>query len=160
MPIQGYIFRYENDIYSPPFWKWYFFPLSRHIIFWLPSWPFCLNSTLFCIYFTFLVPLFSFSFPLIPFSFPILPFSFTFYPFFSSPYHIFSPYDMAEYPRGGIFQYIDPCAYQHRSVETLAAPPIYVHTYISIQLLRVAAKYSICVVDRARACDVTARSPN
>ncbi len=75
----------------PPFWKWYFFPLSRHVVFRLLSWPFFLNSSLFCICFTLLLPLFSFSFPFLPFSFPFLPFSFTFSPFFSLPFHIFSP---------------------------------------------------------------------
>ncbi len=74
-----------------------FFPLSRHIVFWLPSWPFCLNSSLFCIYFTLLLPLFSFSFPVLPFSFhssfffPLSSFSFTISPFFSLPFHNFSP---------------------------------------------------------------------
>jgi hypothetical protein len=65
-----------------------FFHLSRQVIFRLPSWPFCLNSSLFCIYFTlFLTPFL----PLFSFSFPFLPFSVTFSPFFSSPFHIFSP---------------------------------------------------------------------
>ncbi len=91
----------------PPFWKWYFFPLSRHVIFWLPLRPFCLNSSLFCIYFTlFLIffPLSSFFFPLLPFSFLFLLFSFTFFLFFSSPFHIFSPNDIGWYfplPQGG-----------------------------------------------------------
>ncbi len=75
----------------PPLWKWYFFPLSRHVVFRLPSWSFCLTFSLFCIYFTLLLPLFSFYFPFLSFSFLFLPFSFTFSPFFSSPFHIFSP---------------------------------------------------------------------
>ncbi len=53
------IFRSENDIYSPSSpSEIIFFPLSRYVIFWLLSWPFCLNSSLFCIYFTILFPFF------------------------------------------------------------------------------------------------------
>ncbi len=82
---QGSIFRSENDIYSPPpSENDIFSPLATHCFFLLPSWPFCLNSSLFCNYFTRLLPLFSFSFP-------FLPFSFTYSPLFSSPFHIFSP---------------------------------------------------------------------
>ncbi len=84
----------QKTIFIPPpptFWKLYFIPLSQHIVFRLPSWPFCFNSSLFCIYFTLLLPLFSFSFHFPPFSVPFLPFSFIFSPFFSSPFHIFSP---------------------------------------------------------------------
>jgi hypothetical protein len=40
-----------------------FFSLSLHIVFRLPSWPFCLSSSLFSHYLTLLLPLFSFSFP-------------------------------------------------------------------------------------------------
>jgi hypothetical protein len=88
---QGSLFRSENDIYPPPLLKMIFFPFLLHIVFPLPSWPFCLNSSLFCNYFFLLLPLFSFSFPFLPFSFFFLPFSFTCSPFFSSPFHIFSP---------------------------------------------------------------------
>ncbi len=72
-------------IFIPPFLKMIFFHSLAICHFRLPSWPFCLNSSLFCIYFTLLLPLFSFFF--------------TFSPFFSSPSHI--------------FQYIDPCKYMH-----------------------------------------------
>jgi hypothetical protein len=87
---QGSIFRSENDIYSPLLLKMIFFPLSRHVIFKLPSWPFCLNSSLFCNYFTF-TSRFLIFFPHSSFSFPFLPFSFTFSPLVSSLFHIFSP---------------------------------------------------------------------
>jgi hypothetical protein len=56
----------------PPLLKMLFVPLSKHVIFRLPSWPFCLNSSLCCIYFILLLPIFSFSFPFLPF----FPFSF------------------------------------------------------------------------------------
>ncbi len=54
---QGSIFRSENDIYPPPSEN-DIFPLSWHVVFRLPSWPFRLNSSLFCNYFTLLLPLF------------------------------------------------------------------------------------------------------
>jgi hypothetical protein len=44
-----------KTIFIPPFWKWYFFPLSRYVAF-DPSWLFCLNSSLFGYYFTILLP--------------------------------------------------------------------------------------------------------
>ncbi len=117
IPTGVYISVQKLYLSPPPFWKWYFFPLSRHIIFGLPLWLFCLNSSLFCIYFTLLLPLSSFSFPFLPFSFPFLPFSCTFSPFFSSPFHIFPPNDIGWYsppPGGRIFQYIDPCIPMYR----------------------------------------------
>ncbi len=97
---QGSIFRSENDIYSPPLMKMIFFPLLGHVVFRLPSWPFCLNSSLFCNYFTLLVPLFSFLSPFFLF--------FYIYPFFSLPFHIFSPkWHWLTFPpppgRGGYF---------------------------------------------------------
>ncbi len=108
-----YISVRKQYLFPPPFWKLYFFPLSRHVVFWLPSLPFCLNSSLLCNYFTLLLPLLSFSFPFLPFSSPFLPFSFTFSPFFFSPFHIFSPkWHRLIFPPppggggGGIFQYI------------------------------------------------------
>jgi hypothetical protein len=82
---QGSIFRSENVIYSPPL-KMKFFPLLRHIVFWLPSWPFCLDSSLFCNYFTLLLPSFSFSFPFLPFSLHFPPFSLHLFIFFISNY--------------------------------------------------------------------------
>ncbi len=114
--LQGSIFRSENVIYSPPLLKMIFFPLLWHVVFWLPLWPFCPNSSLFCNYFTLLLPLFSFSFPIffsfpffpfyfpfLPFSFPFLPFSFTFSPFSLRLFIFFPPNDISWYPppRGG-----------------------------------------------------------
>jgi hypothetical protein len=93
VPTGVYIFRSENYIYSPPplLKMFFFFPLSQHIVLRLPSWPFCLNSSLFCNHFTLLFPLYSFPFPFLPFSFPFLPFSFTFSSFFLFAFSYFSP---------------------------------------------------------------------
>ncbi len=131
--LQGSIFRSENDIYFPPLLKLYFSPFSRHVVFRLPSWPFCFNCSLFCIYFTLLLPLFSFSFPFLTFFFPLSyfflsPSSFFLSPFFLflSPFFLFllhflpfslglfiffPPNDIGLYPPPGrdIFQYIHPC---------------------------------------------------
>ncbi len=79
-----------------PLLKILFFPLSKHIIFRLPSWPFCLNSSLCCIYFILLLPLSHFLSPF--FLFSLFPFSFTFSPFFSPPYYIFSQMTSADIP--------------------------------------------------------------
>ncbi len=82
-----------------------FFPLSQHVVFRLPFWPFCLNSSIFCIYLTLLLPLFSFSFPFLPYSSPFLPFSFTFSPFLFFAFSYFFPLmtsaDIRPSPRGG-----------------------------------------------------------
>ncbi len=103
-----YISVRKQYVSPPPLWKWYFFPLLGHIVFWLPSWPFCLNSSLFCNYFTLLLPLFSFLSPFFLFLLHFPPFSLHLFNFFFPRWHrlIFFPS-----PRGGggIFQYIDPC---------------------------------------------------
>jgi hypothetical protein len=103
-PPQGSIFRFENDIYSPsPSWKWYFFPLSRFVVYRLPLWLFCLNSSLFCIYFTLLLPLFSFSFPFFLFIFPFFLFLLHFPHFSLHLFIFFPPNDIGWYfpPQGG-----------------------------------------------------------
>ncbi len=64
---QGSIFWSENNFYSLPLLKMIFVPLLQHVVFRLPFWPFCPNSSPFCIYFTLLLPLSSFSFPFLPF---------------------------------------------------------------------------------------------
>ncbi len=99
-PAGVYISVQKRYLSPPPLLKMIFFPLSRHIVFQLPSRLFCLNSSLFYNFFTRLLPLFSFSFPFLNFSFPFLPFSFpfllfsfTFSPFFSSLFHILSRND-------------------------------------------------------------------
>ncbi len=94
---QGSIFRSENDIYPPPLLKIIFFLLSLHVIFRLPSWPFCLNSTLFCNYFTLLLPLSHFLSPFFLFLLHFPPFSLRLFIFFP-------PNDIGWYfppPRGG-----------------------------------------------------------
>ncbi len=113
--VRGLYFGPKTIFIPPPLWKWYFFLLSRHVVFRLPLWSFCLTFSLFCNYFTLLLPLFPFSFPFLSFSFLFLPFSFTFSLFFSSPFQFFSPkwhwrYFTPPPPggRGGIFQNIDP----------------------------------------------------
>ncbi len=86
---QGSIFRSENNIYSPtPFWQWYFFPLSRHVVF------FYSHYSLFALilsYFAFILPFyFPFSHFLSPFFlFLSLPFSFTLLPISLSPFFLF-----------------------------------------------------------------------
>ncbi len=110
---QGSIFWSENDIYSPPpCWKIIFFPLSRHVVFWLVSWPFCLIYSLFCIYLSFHFPLSlflslsSFFFPIPSFSnFPLFLFLFSY--FFRRWYRLITPPP----PGGCIFNilYVDPC---------------------------------------------------
>ncbi len=98
-----YILVQKPYLPPPPFWKWYFFPLSRHVVFRLLLWPFCLNCSLFCINFTVFLPLWSFS-PLLPFSFPFLSFSFTFSSFSLLLFIFFPPNDIGWYfppPRGG-----------------------------------------------------------
>ncbi len=108
-PYQGSIIRSKNIIYFPPFLKLIFFPLSRHIIFLLPKWPFCLNSSLF---FALILSFYFFlriSFSFLPF--PFLPFLLHFPPF-SLPLFIFFPQMTLAHifpPGGDIFQYIDPC---------------------------------------------------
>ncbi len=95
---QGSIFWSENDIYPPPlFWKLYSYPLLGHIIFWLLSWLFCLNSSLFCIYFTLLLP------PPSHFLSPFLFFLLHFSPFSLCLFIFFPPYDIGWYfsPLGG-----------------------------------------------------------
>ncbi len=110
---QGSIFWSENDIYPPPLLKMIFFPLSWHVVFWLPSWSFCLIFGLFCIYFTLLLPLFSFSFPFIFLSsFFLLHFPLFSLRLFISP----PPNDIGRYSPplggggGGVFSNIDPCS--------------------------------------------------
>jgi energy-coupling factor transporter transmembrane protein EcfT len=73
----------------PPLLKIIFFPLSRHVIFRLPLWPFCLNSSLFCICYTLSLPLSHFLPPFFLFC-PFFLFLLHFPPF-SLPFHIFSP---------------------------------------------------------------------
>ncbi len=108
---RGLYFGLKTKFIPPSFLKWYFFPLSRHVVFPLPSWPFFLNSSLFCIYFTLLLPLFSFPFPFLLFSFPFLPFSFTFSPFFLFTFSYFfpqmTPADIPP-PRGRYFPIYGP----------------------------------------------------
>jgi hypothetical protein len=53
--------------------KMIFFPLSRHVVFRLPSWPFCLNSSLFCIFLNPFTSLFLTFFSLSSFFFYIFP---------------------------------------------------------------------------------------
>ncbi len=100
-----YISVWKRYLSPPPLRKMIFFPLSPHVVFWLPSWPFCLNSSLFWNYFTLLLPLFSFSFPFLPFSLTFSPFSY-FFPQIKS----------ADIPPrgGGIFQYIGPCVHMFK----------------------------------------------
>ncbi len=88
-----------------------FFPVSRHIVFRLQSWPFCLNSFLFCNYFTLLLLLSHFLSPFFLFLSPFFLFLLRFSPFFSSPFHILSPkwHRLIILPGGGIFQYRGPC---------------------------------------------------
>ncbi len=99
----------------PPCLKMIFFPLSRHIVFRLPSWPFCLNSSLFCNYFTPLTSPFLLFFPLSSFLFSLSSIFFYIFPPFSLHLFIFCPpNDIGWYfplPGGGgsIFQYIAPC---------------------------------------------------
>ncbi len=82
--IRGLYFGPKMIFIPPPFWKLYFLPLSQHVFLGLPSWPFCLNSSLFCNYFTPLFPFFSFLSPF--FLFFLLHF-----PLFSLRLFIFSP---------------------------------------------------------------------
>jgi hypothetical protein len=84
----------------PPPSKNDIFPLSRQIIFWLLSYPFCLNSS----HLAFILPFyftFSLSIPLFPFSFHTF-FSYIFLPFSLSFVLFFSLNDVSWYsPRGG-----------------------------------------------------------
>ncbi len=95
-----FFFIFKNSIYPPPIRKFYFLPLSRHIVFWVLSCTFCLNSSiysfLFCISFSPFLYFPFYLFPFFPFP-PFLPFSLTFSPFFSSPFHIF-PNDIGWFP--------------------------------------------------------------
>ncbi len=109
-PIQGSIFRSENDIYSPPLLKMIFFPLSRHVVFRLPSWPFFLNFfPILHLFYPFTSPFLIF-FPLSSFFFSLSSFFFYIFPLFSSPFHIFSPkwHRLIFFPPpgGGVFSII------------------------------------------------------
>ncbi len=107
---RGLYFGPKTIFIPPPFWKWYFFPLSRHVVFRLPSWPFCLNSSLFCNYFTLLLPLFSFSFPFLPFLSLFYLLLLHFPSFFSSPFSYFFPQmTSADISRGGEYFPIYTC---------------------------------------------------
>ncbi len=98
----------------PPLLKMIFFPLLRHIVFWLPLRPFRLNSSLFCNYFTLLLPLFPFSFPFLSFSFPVPLSSFSFYifPLFLFAFSYFFPQvtstDIPPPGGGGYFRILGP----------------------------------------------------
>ncbi len=112
-----HIFQFKNDIYFPPppptpSENDIFPPLATRC-FRLPSWPFCLNSSLFCINFTLLLLLSHFLSPVFLFHLYFLPFSLPLFIFFP-------PNDISWYfpfpPRRGegIFQYIDPWAAFYR----------------------------------------------
>ncbi len=113
---RGLYFGPKTIFIPPPFWKWYFFPLSRHVVFRLPSWPFCLNSSLFCIHFTLFLPFSHFLSPFFIFLSPFFLFLLHFPPFSLPLFIFFPPNDIGWYlfpppPGGGrIFQYIDPCS--------------------------------------------------
>jgi hypothetical protein len=98
-----------KTIFIPPLLKMIFFPISWHIVFLLPLWPFCLNSSLFCIYFTLWLPLFSFSSPFFIFLFPFLLFLLHFPPFSLQLFKIFPQNDIGWYsPWGGYFPIYRP----------------------------------------------------
>jgi hypothetical protein len=94
---QGSIFRSENYIYSPSLLKMIFSPFRDKSFILLPSWHFCIISSLFCIYFTLLLPLFSFSFTFLPILSPFFLCLLHFHPFSHSPFHIFPPNDLGCY---------------------------------------------------------------
>ncbi len=110
---QGSIFRSENVIYSTaPFWKWYFFHLSRHVIFYSHHGLFAFILPYFAIILSFYFPFSNFLSPFFLFLFPFFFFLLHFPPF---SFHISPPNDIGWYfppPRGGggIFQYIGPWA--------------------------------------------------
>ncbi len=106
---QGSIFLSENNIYTlPTLWKLYLFPLSRHIVFQLPWWPFCLNSSLFCLYFTLYFPFSHFLSPFLLFLSPFLLFLLYFPPFSLRLFIFFPPNNIGWYffPPGSIYIYI------------------------------------------------------
>ncbi len=77
-----YISVQKRYLSPPPFWKRYFFPLLRHVVFWLPSWPFCLNSSLFAFILPFYFPFSHFLSPFFLFLLHFLPFSLRLFIFF------------------------------------------------------------------------------
>jgi hypothetical protein len=90
---RGLYFGPKTIFIPPPFWKWYFFPLSRHVVFRHPFLPFCLFA-LILPYFAFIWPFyFPFSHFLFPFSFffPLSSFSFTLSPFLFFAFSFFFP---------------------------------------------------------------------
>jgi hypothetical protein len=96
----------------PPLLKIIFFPLSGHLVFRLPLWPFYLNSSLFCNYFTLLLPLFSFSFPFSSFFCPLFFLFLLHFPSFSLRLFMFFPQiilaDIPPPPGGEVFSNIGP----------------------------------------------------
>ncbi len=86
LKLYGGLYFGPKTISPPPLLKIIFFPLSGHVIFRLPSRPFCLNSSLFCIYFTLLPLLLSFSYPFLCFYFIFPPFSLRLFIYFPPNY--------------------------------------------------------------------------